>query len=100
MVQKIIRNSEKNNSPPEVSILKAIQMLVSPWNALSNETIVNFREAKISTANQEAVVANEDDLFKDLQNEIDALRNLQPELVPEDVKETLLTDVDAEVSAV
>ena len=83
-----------------MSILKAIQMLVSAWNALSNETIVNFREAKISTANQEAVVANEDDLFKDLQNEIDALRNLQPEFVPEDVKEALLTDVDAEVSAV
>ena len=100
MVQKIIRIWEKNNSPSEVSILKAIQMLVSAWNALSNETIVNFREAKISTANQEAAVANEDDLFKDLQNEIDVLRNLQPEFVPEDVKEALLTDVDAEVSAV
>ena len=83
-----------------MSILKAIQMLVSAWNALSNETIVNFGEAKISTANQEAAVANEDDLFKDLQNEIDVLRNLQPEFVPEDVKEALLTDVDAEVSAV
>ena len=81
-------------------ILKVIKMLVSAWNAVSNKTIVNFREAKISTPNQEPAFAKEDDLFNDLQNEIDALRNLQPELVPEDVKEALLTDVDVEVSAV
>ena len=57
-------------------------MLVSAWNAVSTETIVNcFRKAEISTANQEAAIANEDDPFKGLQNEIDALGNLQPEFV-------------------
>ena len=52
IVQKIIRSLEKNNALPEVSILKAMQMLVSAWNAISTETIVNcFRKAGISTAN-------------------------------------------------
>ena len=56
---------------PEISILKAIQMLVSTWNTVSTKTIVNcFRKAGISTTNQEAAIAEEDDPFKDLQNEI------------------------------
>ena len=74
VVQKIIRSLEKNSALPEVSILKTMQMLVSAWNAASTET--------------------------DLQNEIDALRNIQPDLVPEDVIAASLTDVDADVSAV
>ena len=74
VVQKIIRSLEKNSALPEVSILKTMQMLVSAWNAVSTET--------------------------DLQNEIDALRNIQPDLVPEDVIAASLTDVDADVSAV
>ena len=48
----------------------------------------------------EAPIADEDDPFKDLQNKIDALRNLQPDLVTKGVKATSLTDFDAEVSAV
>ena len=74
VVQKIIRSLEKNSALPEVSILKTVQMLVSTWNAVSTET--------------------------NLQNEIDALRNVQPDLVPEDVNAASLTDVDADVSAV
>ena len=69
---------------PEVSILKAMQMLASAWNAISTETIVNcFPKAGISTASQEPATADEDDSFKDLQNEIDALQNLRLDFVPE-----------------
>ena len=78
MVQKIIRSLQKNYALSEVLILNAMQILVSAWNAVSTENIVNcFRKSGISTANQEAAIADEDDPFKDLQNEIDALRNLQ-----------------------
>ena len=78
-----------------------MQMLVSAWNSVSIETIVNcFRKAGISPANQEAAIAEEDDPFKDLQDEIDVLRNVKPDLVPEDVNVSSLIDVDAEVSAV
>ena len=98
MVQKFIKSLQKNNALPEVSILKAMQMLVSAWNAVFTETIANcFRKAGISTGNQETTIADEDDPFKDLQNETDALRNLKPDLVPEDVNAATLTDVDAEV---
>ena len=45
-------------------------------------------------------IAEEGDPFKDLLDEIDVLRNVQPDLVPEDVNAFLLIDVDSEVSAV
>ena len=37
---------------------------------------------------------------KGLQNEIDALRNIQPDPVPKDVNAASLTDVDTKVSTV
>ena len=68
MVQKIIKRLKKNNALLEVSILKAVLMLVSV--AAPNETIVNcFRKAGISTANQ-AAIAGENYPFKNLQNEV------------------------------
>ena len=78
-----------------------MQMLVSAWNSESIETIVNcFCKAGISPSNQEAAIAEEDDPFKDLQDEIDVLRNVQPDLPAEDVNASSLIDVDSEVSAV
>ena len=73
MVEKTIRNLEKNNALAEISILKAMQMLVPTWNTVPTETIVN---CFAFTVNQEAAIADEDDPFKDLQNEIDALKKL------------------------
>ena len=52
-----------------------METLVSAWNAVSTETIVNcFRKAGISNANQETVIDDEDNPFKDWQNENDALQ--------------------------
>ena len=75
MVRKIIRNLEKNKALPEILILNGKQMLVSAWNSVFIETIVNcFRKAGISPANQEAAIAEEeDDPFKALQDEIDVI---------------------------
>ena len=101
IVRKIIRNLQKNKALPAISILNGMQMLVSAWNSISIETIVNcFRKARISPANQEAAIAEEDDSLKDLQDENDVLRNVQPDLVPEDVNASSLIDVGSEVSAV
>ena len=101
MVRKIIRNLEKSKALPAISILNGMQMLVSAWNSVSIETIVNcLCKAGISPANQEAAIAEEDDPFKDLQDEINVLRNGQPDLVTEDVNASLLIDIDSEVSAV
>ena len=78
-----------------------MQMLVSASNSVSIDAVVNcFRKAGISSANKEAAIAEEDDPFKDFQDEFDTLRHIQPDLVPEDVNASLLTDIDSEVSAV
>ena len=98
VVRKIIRSLEKNKTLPKILLLHGMQMLVSAWNALTTETIVNcFLKAGISAENQDAAIA-EDDHFKDLQDEIDALRTVQPDLIPEDINAASLV-VDAEVSA-
>ena len=57
-------------------------------------------KAGISVENLDPAIAEEDDPFKDLQNEIDALRTVQPDLIPDDINAASLVDVDAEVSAV
>ena len=59
-----------------------------------------FPKAGISAERQDAAIAEEDDPYKDLQDEIDALRTVQPDLIPEDINAASLVDVDAEVSAV
>ena len=77
VVRKIIRSLEKNKTLPKISLLRGMQMLVSAWNAFTTETIVNcFRKAGISAENQNAAIAEEDDPFKELQGEIDALRTV------------------------
>ena len=85
-VVRKIRSLEKNKIFPKISLLHGMQMLVSAWNAFTTETIVNcFRKVGISAENQDAAIAEKDDHFKDLQDEIDALRTVQPDLIPEDI---------------
>ena len=56
--------------------------------------------AGISAENPDAAIAEDDDPFKDLQDEFDALRTVQPDLIPEDNNAASLVDVDAKVPAV
>ena len=61
-----------------------MQMLVSAWDALSRQTIVNcFRKSGISTESQEADIAENDDPFRELQDETDDLRSFQPNFIEE-----------------
>ena len=49
-------------------------MLDSAWDALSTQTIVNcFRKSGISTESQEITIAEDDDLYRELQDEIEDL---------------------------
>ena len=101
VVRKIIRSLEKNKTLPKISLLHGRQMLVSAWNAFTTETIVNcFRKVGIYVENQVAAIVEEDDPFKDLQDGIDALRNVHPDHILEDINAASLVHVDAEVSAV
>ena len=78
-----------------------MEMLVSAWDALSTETIVNcFRKSGISTESQETAIAQDGNPFRELQDEIDDFRSVQPDLIEEDFDATTFADVDAEVIAV
>ena len=56
-------------------------MLVLAWDALLTQTIVNcFQKSGISTESQETATAEGDDPFWELQDEIDVLRCVLPEL--------------------
>ena len=78
-----------------------MQMIVSAWDELSTKTIVNcFWKSGIPTEGQETAIAEDDDPFQELQDEIDDLRSVQPNLIEKDFDATTFADVDAEVIAV
>ena len=78
-----------------------MQMLVSAWEALWTQTMVNcFQKSGISTESQETAIAENGDPFRELQDEIDDLRSVQPDLTKEDFDATTFADVDAEDIAV
>ena len=78
-----------------------MQMLVSAWDALSMQTIVNcFRKSGESTESQETAIAEDDDPFRELQDEIDDVRSVQPNLIEEDFDATTSAGVDPEVITV
>ena len=75
-------------------------MLISASDALSTETIVNcFQKSGIFTESQETAIVEDDDPFLELQDKIDDLRSVQPNLIEEDFDTTTFVDVDAEVIA-
>ena len=101
VVRKIIQSVEKKKTLPKILLLQGMQMLVSPWDALSTQTIVNcFRKSGISTESQETAIVKDDNPFRELQDEIDDLRSVQPNLIEEDFDVTTFADVDAKVIAV
>ena len=59
-----------------------------------------FRKSEISTESQETAIAEDDDPFRELQDEIDDLRSVKPNLIEEDFDATSFANVDAEVIAV
>ena len=96
VARKIILSVEKKKTLPKILLLQGMQMLVSAWDALSTQMIANcFRKSGISTENQEK--AEDDDPFHELQDKIDDLRFVQPNLIEKDFDATTFVDVDAEV---
>ena len=81
--------------------MQGMQMLVWASDALSTQTIVNcFRKSRISTESRETVIAEDDDPFWVLQDEIDDLHSVQRNLIEEDFDATTFTDIDTEVTGV
>ena len=67
LVKLILHSLDSNKPLPKVSLLTALQLLVSAWNEVSQTTIVNcFKKAKISEKDQTITINDEDNPFKDI----------------------------------
>ena len=82
-------------------MLLGMQMLVAAWDAVTTKTLVNcFRKSKISSKSQKTVITEDDDLFKELEEEIEFLHSVQADLVSKNMDEASFTDFDAEFLAI
>ena len=74
LVKLILRSLDSNKPLPKVSLLTALQLLVSAWNEVSQTTIVNcFKKAKISEKDQTIAINDEDDPFKEINENLKEL---------------------------
>ena len=101
VVRKIIQNVEKKKTLPKILLLHEMQVLFQTWDAPSTQMIMDFfQKSGISTENQETTIAEDNDPFRELLDEIDDFRSVQPNLIEEEFDATTFADVDAEVIAV
>ncbi|XP_047125547.1 tigger transposable element-derived protein 4-like [Hydra vulgaris] len=98
---KIVRLCIKavdNDEPMPKIILQAMKDLVSSWNAVSKETVINcFKKAGISKTNKSIQEADDDHPFKFLTEELNRLRELDPRAVQEDLSAESYIDLDCDV---
>ena len=81
-------------------ILQSSKILNDSWEVVTKETIINcFRKAGITPAVQQAVIADSENLFKDLQESLNDLRKADLSMVPDDVTATDLVSLDDDVIA-
>ena len=98
VVRLCIRAVESNKPLPKIIILKARKHLVSSWNAVSKQTIVNcFKKSNISQSNQQAAVNNDDDPFKSLQEDLQKLHELDNDAIQPNLSAESFADLDSEV---
>ena len=89
---------ESNKPLPKISILQAMKHLVSSWNVVSKETIVNyFKKSNKSQSNQQAAVNDDDDPFKSLQEDLEKLHELDNDAIQPNLSAKSFADLDSEV---
>ena len=73
--------------------------LVSSWNGVSEETIVDcFKKANVGHANQQTAVIDADDPFKSLEEELNNLRKLDENAVQDTLSAVSFVELDSELS--
>ena len=93
-----IKAAESNKPLPKISILQAMKHLVSSWNAVSKETIVNrFKKSNVSQSNQQAAVNDDDDPFKSLQEDLEKLHELDNDAIQPNLSAESFADLDSEI---
>ena len=72
--------------------------LVSSWNAILKEIIVNIvKKSNISQSNQQAAVNDDDDPFKTLQEDLEKLHELDNDAIQPNLSAESFADLDSEV---
>ena len=95
LVKLILLSLDSNKPLPKVSLLTALQLPASTWNEVSQATIVNcFKKAKISDKDQAIAVNDEDDPFKEINEDLQELREKDSRLVPESMAAEDLASAD------
>ena len=90
-----IKVLDKNQPLPKISIQQAVTTLVSSWNAVPPQVIVNCSsKAGISDSNQQVALNDEDNPFKELIEEFEELREAYPGAVPENLSAGGFSAVD------
>ena len=98
VVRRLCRALDKTKTLPKISILQAMKILVSSWEAVSAQTIVNcFRKAGITSEAQNAAITDADNPFSDLKESLQQLHDIDPDMVSGSVTPESLIDVDNEV---
>ncbi|XP_047139139.1 tigger transposable element-derived protein 4-like [Hydra vulgaris] len=98
IVRLCIKAVDNNKPMPKISILQAMKDLVSSWNVVSKETVINcFKKAGISKTNKSIEEADDDHPFKFLTEELNRLRELDPRAVQEDLSAESYIGLDCDV---
>ncbi|XP_065672149.1 tigger transposable element-derived protein 4-like [Hydra vulgaris] len=98
IVRLCIKAVDNNEPMPKISIFQAMKDLVSSWNAVSKETVINcFKKAGISKTNKSIEKADDDHSFKFLTEELNRLRELDPRAVQEDLSAESYIGLDCDV---
>jgi len=98
VVRLLCRALEKKEPCPKISILQAMKILADSWEVVTKETIINcFRKAGITPTVQQAAIADSDDPFKDLEESLNELRQVDSSMVPDNATATTLVSLDDEV---
>ena len=97
IVRLCIKSLDENKPLPKITILQAMENLVSPWNAVSEETVVNcFKKVNISHVKQQTAVADADDPLNSLEEELDNLRKLDENGVQNTLSAESFVELDSE----
>ena len=98
VVRLCIKAMESNKPLPKINILQAMKHLVSSWNVVSKENIVNcFKKSNISQSNQQVAVNDDGDSSKSLQEDLKKLHELDNDAIQPNLSAESFADLDNEV---
>ena len=97
-VQLFIRAVDNGQPLPKISILSAKNMLTAAWDKVSEITVQNgFKRAGISKESQECAMNDSNDPFKELDEELDNLRERAQDHAPLEVTTETVIECDDEL---